>query len=177
MAEPVPLRECRYNQQRVRFISGRKAGGLRMSWSDLLETLDLEFLRLARVGRLATVGAAGFPTVVPVCFELIDEPTPMVVSVLDEKPKHVSDAKLGRVQNILRHPQVGLTVDWYEEDWARLRYVQLRGVARLIHPEDDLHQACLRRLRAKYPQYEAMDLERRLVIAIGEIRAKTWRAK
>ena len=150
---------------------------LGMNWSDLLDLVDLEFLRSARVGRLATMGAAGFPSVVPVCFGLIDQPELNVVIALDEKPKTVADSALGRVRNIVRNPNVGLTVDHYEEDWTKLAYIQIRGVARLVRPKDALHATSLEVLRAKYRQYEAMDLERRLVIAIGELRVKSWRAE
>jgi len=146
------------------------------SWFDLLGTADLDALRSARVGRLATLGNSGFPSVVPICFALMGGPAPTIVSVLDDKPKGVPDEDLGRVRNILRHSQVGLTIDHYEEDWTKLFYIQIRGIARMVAPDDAIHDACIALLRSKYPQYAAMDLERRSAIAIESLRVRVWRA-
>jgi PPOX class probable F420-dependent enzyme len=118
---------------------------------------ELAFVRARRVGRLATVGADNLPAVVPVCYALIDGATgPKIVSVLDEKPKRVPDAALGRVRRIRERPAVALVVDDYSDDWRRLAWVQVRGQARLIEPEMDGHQAAIEALRAKYPHYLAM---------------------
>lgn len=146
------------------------------SWHGLIPPHDLEFLRQARVGRLATIGREGFPSVVPICFALLDDPEPAVVSVLDEKPKQVPDSELTRVRNILRHPQVGLTIDRYEEDWSKLVFVQIRGIARLVQPDDPLHASSLAALRSKYPRYRSMTLAQRTVIAIADLRLRAWRA-
>jgi nitroimidazol reductase NimA-like FMN-containing flavoprotein (pyridoxamine 5'-phosphate oxidase superfamily) len=72
-------------------------------------------LRDARIGRLATVNERGHPSVVPFCFAVIGEDEPVVVSVLDEKPKHVPDEELARVRNITHNPNVAFVVDHYEE--------------------------------------------------------------
>lgn len=141
------------------------------SHPDLMRTL-----RDARIGRLATVDARGFPSVVPFCFALLDDPEPTIVSVLDEKPKHVADEDLARVRNILRHPEVGFVVDRYDEDWSQLAFVQGKGIARLMRPDDPRHTAALTHLRAKYPQYRAMRLEARAMIAIASLRLHGWSA-
>ena len=80
------------------------------------------------------------------------------------------------MRNIRRHPQVGLTIDHYEEDWSRLFYIQIRGVARIVEPDDPLHARSIDTLRAKYPQYREMDLAIRSVIVIAELRIRVWRA-
>ena len=149
---------------------------MNLTWLDLLESEDLELLRRARVGRLATLGAGGFPSVVPICFALIDGVVPTIVSVLDEKPKRVPDAELGRVRNILRHAQVGLTIDHYEEDWSKLFHIQIRGIARIAMPDDPVHAPGLGILRAKYPQYRVMDLAERAMVVIEKMRVRAWRA-
>lgn len=135
----------------------------------------LTFLQEARVGRLATVDPRGFPSVVPFCFALLDDPEPTIVSVLDEKPKQVPDAELARVRNILRHPEVGFVVDDYNDDWSRLIFVQGKGIARLVEASDPIHAHALIALRAKYPQYRAMVLTHRPIIAIEDLRFHSWR--
>ena len=69
---------------------------------------DLAFVRDRRVGRLATADASGLPSVVPVCFALIElEGQPAIVIAIDEKPK--GDPRLlKRVRNIEDRPEVAL---------------------------------------------------------------------
>lgn len=136
---------------------------------------ELAFVRDARVGHLATVDARNRPTVVPICFALLDGDTPAVVSVLDEKPKRVADRQLARVRNILHQPEVMLIVDRYDEDWSRLAFVQLRGTATLIEPGAHGHAGAIAALRRTYPQYRVMAIERRAVILIRDLRATSWR--
>jgi PPOX class probable F420-dependent enzyme len=136
---------------------------------------ELAFIRDARVGRLATVDAGGTPSVVPLCFALIEGDLPFVVSVLDEKPKRVPDAKLARVRNIERNPHVALVVDRYDEDWSQLVFVQVRGRARLLSSGGDGHAMAIAALREKYPQYRSMAIEDRMAIVIEDLRANSWR--
>lgn len=135
---------------------------------------EREFLDAARVGRLATIGPDGTPLLVPICFALVGDGTPVIVSVLDEKPKHVPDAELARVRNIRRDARVRLLVDHYEEDWSRLAFVQVTGVAAIVEPGSAGHEAAIAALRAKYPQYRSMAIERRPVIAIEQLRTRSW---
>lgn len=136
---------------------------------------ELAFVREARVGRLATMDSRGFPSVVPFCFALLPGPEPTIVSVLDEKPKRVTDEELARVRNVRMHPSVGFVVDRYDEDWSRLAYVQGRGAARIIEAGDPLYAEALVVLRDKYPQYRTMVLENRSMIAITALRLRSWR--
>lgn len=137
-------------------------------------TPELAWVREARVGRLATVDGRGRPSVVPFCFAVIGEEAPRVVSVLDEKPKDVPDQELARVRNIRRNPNVAFVVDHYEEDWSQLAFVQVRGVATLMSPGDDSHHEAITALRAKYPQYQVMAIDRRPVILIENLRLNAW---
>ena len=128
------------------------------------------FVAAQRVGRLATVDAAGRPHVVPVCFVLERD---TVYSVLDAKPKRVPVERLQRVRNLLANPNVQLLVDRYDEDWTRLAFVQLRGRATLLLPGREQAEA-VRRLREKYAQYESMKLDESPVVAINVDEAVFW---
>lgn len=146
-----------------------------MTFPDEQSELDpLRMLNDARVGRLATVNERGHPSVVPFCFAVIGEEEPVIVSVLDEKPKDVPDEDLARVRNIRRNPNVAFVIDHYEENWSRLSFVQVRGQARLVSPGEPGHAAAITALREKYPQYRSMAIEQRTVIVIEGLRLHMW---
>lgn len=132
------------------------------------------FLAERRVAHLATADAAGIPIVGPVCFALAGDTVygDTVYMTIDRKPK--SGRPLKRLRNIAENPNVTLTADHYDdEDWSRLRWVMVRGRAEILEDgaEHDEAQALL---RAKYPQYRAMDLAPLPVIAIRIQRATSW---
>ncbi|MGB6944307.1 MAG: TIGR03668 family PPOX class F420-dependent oxidoreductase [Bryobacteraceae bacterium] len=108
-------------------------------------------LKQARVARLATLDAKGGPHIVPVCFVYDGK---AFYTAIDRKPKRVSPERLARMRNIRAVSRVALLIDEYDDDWARLWYVLVRGKAKLIpnsaHPE---RASAIRKLRAKYPQY------------------------
>lgn len=128
------------------------------------------FLRSARAGHLATTAANGQPYVVPVCYVFDGE---AIYSALDAKPKSTPLRQLRRVRNILANPQVSLVVDHYEEDWSRLRYVLVLGVAGLMQEGEEWARAIVM-LREKYPQYQEMDLGESPVIKIAPTRFVLW---
>ena len=123
-----------------------------------------------RVARLATADSTGSPHLIPICFALEGE---TLYSVIDQKPKRARAINLRRVRNILDNPKVALLLDHYDEDWTRLWYVLLRGVASIIHRGPE-HRWALTLLRRKYPQYSAMTLDDRPVIRIRVFHAVTW---
>jgi PPOX class probable F420-dependent enzyme len=129
---------------------------------------ERDFLVRQRVGHLATADRQGAPHVVPVCYAVADDTLYVTV---DRKPKR--GAPLKRLANIAENPAVALVVDRYDEDWARLGWVMLRGAAEILAdgPEHDAAQALL---RARYPQYAAMDLADLPVIALRIARAASW---
>lgn len=129
------------------------------------------FLQSQRVARLATVDEQGQPFVVPICYAFDGR---VIYSALDEKPKQVAPTQLKRVRNMLAHPRVGLVVDEYDEDWSRLAYVQIRGQAALVQPGTEEHAAAIGLLRAKYPQYWAMAIERQPVVRIVPENVSSW---
>ena len=127
------------------------------------------FLDGQRAAHLATADAAGVPYVVPVCFAIAADSAYIAI---DRKPK--SGRPLKRLRNIAENPHVALTADHYDDDdWTRLRWVMVRGRAEILENGDE-HDAAQALLRAKYPQYRAMDLEPLPVIAIRIERATSW---
>ena len=127
------------------------------------------FLDAGRVAHLATADARGTPHVVPVCYA-IDGATLYIT--IDEKPKR-QDVPLKRLRNILANPAVAVTVDRWDEDWTRLAWVLLRGHAEILHDGTE-HDRAQTLLRARYPQYRAMDLAPLPVIALRIERASSW---
>lgn len=102
----------------------------------------------ARVGRLATVSAAGQPHLVPVCFALVGE---IVYSTVDTKPKR--SKQLRRVDNARATGVATLLVDQYTEDWASLWWVRVDGRIRLVEESGNDWQQGLAALADKYHQY------------------------
>jgi PPOX class probable F420-dependent enzyme len=130
------------------------------------------FLNDQRVARLATVDEQSRPHVVPVCFAYVSG---IVYVALDAKPKRVPVRELRRVRNLIANPQVQLLVDAWDEDWTRLAYLQLRGVASVIEPGGEQAEA-VRLLRARYEQYASMPLEEAPVIRIAVESYTAWGA-
>ncbi|HTW64702.1 MAG TPA: TIGR03668 family PPOX class F420-dependent oxidoreductase [Bryobacteraceae bacterium] len=130
-------------------------------------------LKQARVARLATLDTKGGPHIVPVCFVYDGK---AFYTAIDRKPKRVSPDRLVRLQNIRATSHVALLIDEYDEDWARLWYVLIRGKAELI--PNAAHQeraSAIRKLRAKYPQYaRGMLGEDAPVIRITPERTACW---
>jgi len=128
-------------------------------------------LREARVGRLATADAAGRPLLVPVCFAFDGA---ALYSAVDDKRKRTRD--LRRLRNVRDNPQASLLVDVWDEDWTRLAWVSVEGRADVLNAGADFTRA-LTLLRAKYPQYRAMDLERDgAMLRLQADRILAWRA-
>ena len=135
----------------------------------VLEEGERAFLEGRRVAHLATADAAGMPNVGPVCFALAGD---TVYMTIDRKPK--SGRPLKRLRNIAENPNVTLTADHYDDDdWSRLRWVMVRGRAEILE-EGAEHDEAQERLRAKYPQYRAMDLAPLPVVAIRIQRVTGW---
>ena len=129
----------------------------------------VDFVRDARVGRLATSGATGDPHVIPCVYVLLDG---AIYSVVDEKPK--SGRRLLRLRNIDATGKAALVVDHYDDDWSQLAYVLIRGPAEVIGPADPRHALALVALRGKYPQYREMDLEEAEMVMLEAERWAAW---
>jgi PPOX class probable F420-dependent enzyme len=132
------------------------------------------FIEGQRLARLATVDERGRPHVVPVCFALGGE---TLYTPLDEKPKRGDARALRRVRNIAARADAQALFDEYDDgDWSRLRWLQLRGRARLVEPGTSEHARAVDALRGRYPQYRAMALESRPVIALDIEQVVAWKA-
>lgn len=135
----------------------------------ILGAPERRFIESRRVAHLATADAAGVPQVVPVCFALgVDT----AYIAIDAKPKRGPPTALKRLRNIAANPAVALVFDHYEEEWARLGWVMLRGRATVLEGAAALPAQAL--LKARYAQYAAMDLAGLPVIAIHIETARSW---
>ncbi len=108
---------------------------------------------------------------VPVCFVWVGD---YIYIALDEKPKSVAARRLRRVRNILENPRVSFLVDSYSEDWSRLRYTIVSGIASLEEAGSRHHLAAIPLLREKYPQYRDMAIKQQPVIAIAVEAVRNW---
>jgi PPOX class probable F420-dependent enzyme len=125
------------------------------------------------VARLATTSPDGTPHLVPVVFAVDgDLDDGVVYTAVDAKPK--TTARLRRLANIASNPQVCLLVDHYADDWTRLWWVRVDGVA-AVHQDDDATATGYRLLRAKYFQYQSVPLDGP-VIEITVRRWSSWHA-
>jgi PPOX class probable F420-dependent enzyme len=132
-----------------------------------------EFISNHRVAHLATADRNSRPSVIPICYAFDGH---FIYSPIDEKPKVVAACDLKRVRNIEVNPQVALIIDEYSEDWSKLAYVFIRGVAEIIEPTVGEHSLAIALLREKYPQYRSMAIDSRPVIKITPKRVKRWGA-
>ncbi len=101
----------------------------------------------ARVARLATADAEGRPHVVPIAFAHDDE---NLYFAVDDKPKRSRNLK--RLRNIAGNPRVSVLVDHYEDDWTRLWWVRVDGVAHVLDHDAEAQRA-IDLLARKYAQY------------------------
>lgn len=136
-----------------------------------LRSSEWQFLIEHRVARMATIARNGRPSIVPICYAADSDG---LYSALDEKPKSVRPDQLGRVRNLSVNPNLSVVIDDYAEDWATLAYLKLTGCARLVEPGDQVHERAVSMLRQKYPQYRAMQIERRSIVWIIPTSYHAW---
>ncbi len=136
----------------------------------MLTESERRFVEHHRVAHLATADHDGAPHVVPVCYAL--SPDSLYITV-DQKPKRGPATALKRLRNIAANPSVAVVVDYYDDDWARLGWVMLRGHAEILNdgPEHGRAQALL---RARYPQLDPMEIAQLPVIAVRIERVTSW---
>jgi PPOX class probable F420-dependent enzyme len=137
--------------------------------AELLNDPQRGFLDRNRVGHLATADRSGAPHVIPVCYAVSED---TLYITIDEKPKR-HDVPLKRLRNILENLQAAFVADHYDEDWRRLGWVMLRGKAEILETGAE-HDQAQELLRARYPQYRAMNLAELPVIALRIERATSW---
>jgi PPOX class probable F420-dependent enzyme len=123
----------------------------------------LRIVAEARRAVLATIGPDGVPRTVPICFAVR---AGEVVTALDHKPK--GESRPARLTNITADARVTVLFDRYDDDWALLGWVMVRGRARIEPPG-----AASAVLAARYPQYAERPPAGE-VIAISPERIAWW---
>ena len=135
----------------------------------MLSERKAHFLANCRVGHLATADARAMPHLVPVCFVVSEA---ALYITIDQKPKGDVRA-LKRLRNIIDNPVAAFVADRWDEDWARLGWVMLRGPAEIL-AEGAEHDRAQALLRSRYPQYRGMALADLPVIAMRIERVTSW---
>lgn len=109
----------------------------------MLSDGERRFLADRKIAHLATADRRAVPHVVAVCFAMSEG---TLYITIDEKPKRDPGTTLKRVRNIMENPAVAVVVDRYDDDWALLGWVMLRGRAEILTDgmEHDDAQALLR---------------------------------
>jgi nitroimidazol reductase NimA-like FMN-containing flavoprotein (pyridoxamine 5'-phosphate oxidase superfamily) len=124
-----------------------------------------DFVQWERVCRVATVGAAGVPHVVPVCH------------VLAGGKLYFGSGDDGRkTTNIVENPRVTVVVDAYSDAWSTLRGVMIQGRARLIERGPRFRRV-RDQLYRKYPQYPreaALSPADSVVVEVTPTHVFTW---
>jgi PPOX class probable F420-dependent enzyme len=121
----------------------------------------------AMVAHLATSGNDRRPHVVPITFAIDDR---ILYFAVDAKPKLTTDLK--RVRNIVANPAVSILIDHYEDDWAKLWWVRLDGIARIVTESVEKERA-LDLLAERYAQYRTKRPPGP-VVAVSIDRASGW---
>lgn len=137
------------------------------------DSWEESFIKRQPVARLATVDPQGRPHVVPVVFAFDRH---RLFTPIDRKPKHAGPRQLQRVRNIQANPEVSILFDEYHDDWRRLAWVQLRGLARFVEAGDE-RDLGIKLLAEKYPQYKNQSLTDRPVIVVSADGMISWRAE
>jgi PPOX class probable F420-dependent enzyme len=135
----------------------------------MLSEQQNRFLASRRVGHLATADARGAPHVVPVCFVVSEG---VLYITIDQKPKG-DPRRLKRLRNIIENPATAFVADRYDEDWTRLGWLMLRGLAEILAVGAE-HDRAQTLLLARYRQYQSMELDSLPVIAIRIQRVTSW---
>lgn len=136
-----------------------------------LDDASRALLDSARVAHLATADQYSRPHVVPIVFALVAD---RIYFALDRKPKREDDwHMLRRVRNIETNGRVSIVVDRYDEDWTKLAWVLLEGVATILEIGEERDEA-VGALEARYPQYRDGGLAGCPVVSIVVERVVTW---
>lgn len=127
----------------------------------------------ARTAVLSTISSDGRPRTVPICFVLVvsEGGDAALYSPIDDKPKVVDDPlALARIRDIQADPRVSVLIDRWSEDWGRLGWLRIDGMAAIVEPTAAVVEA----LREKYPQYATHRLEARPMIRIVIESNRAW---
>ena len=121
------------------------------------------------VATLATLRADGSPHLVPIVFVVSND---RVITAIDGKPKQ--QVTPARLRHIGADPRVSILVHHYEDDWLRLWWVRIDGIALVLDEGDEFSQG-LAALRERYPQYQTTPLPGP-VIVVDPVAVTGWSA-
>ncbi|MBI4561417.1 MAG: pyridoxamine 5'-phosphate oxidase family protein [Candidatus Rokubacteria bacterium] len=118
-----------------------------------------------RVCRVATVGEAGVPHLVPVCHVLAEG-----------KIYFASGSDARKVLNLKANSRVAVTVDLYADDWANLKGVMVQGTAKLIEkgPRFRTVRALLYKKYPQYPNEAALEESDSVIVEVTPTRVFSW---
>ena len=122
------------------------------------------------VARLATATASGEIDLVPITFALEGS---TLVTAVDHKPKRTR--KLRRLENIAREPRVTVLIDRYDDDWASLWWVRLRGIAIVVSEGPGFTDA-IAQLVEKYPRHYSQVPPEGPVIRVDITDVRVWQS-
>ena len=139
-----------------------------------LDAASRELLAAARVAHLATADQYSRPHNVPIVYVIDGD---RLYFALDRKPKREDDwHMLRRVRNIETNGRVAIVIDHYDEDWSKLAWVLLEGIATILETGGERERAA-GTLERKYPQYADGALDGRPVVRVAIERTVSWRAR
>jgi PPOX class probable F420-dependent enzyme len=142
---------------------------------ELSDALVEQALSTWPVARLAVLAAGSRPRVMPIVFARVSGE---LWSPVDGKPKAAREP--ARVRQVRLHPAVELLLDDYRDDWERLWWIRVEGLARVVQPRspasDPEVAPVLRALERKYPQYRRTPVLRDppTLLAIRPQRVRSW---
>ena len=118
-----------------------------------------------RVCRVATVGEAGMPHLVPVCHV-----------VAGGKIYFASGNDGRKVLNLRNNARLALTVDLYSDAWSNLKGVMVQGEAALIEkgPRFRKIRALLYKKYPQYPDEAALDESDSVIVELTPTHAFSW---
>jgi len=125
----------------------------------------------ARVAHLATADQYARPHVVPIVFVWIE---PSLFFPLDRKPKQSEDwHQLRRIRNLETNGRTSIVVDRWDEDWTKLAWVLLEGLATILEGGEDRDRAATW-LAEKYAQYGTHGLDGCPIVRVAVEHAVEW---
>ena len=133
-----------------------------------LAGVTAEFVRWARVCRVATVSAEGVPHLIPVCH------------VLAGQKLYFGSGKDGaKIRNLKANPRITVTVDEYSDHWDGLKGAMVQGHARLIErgPEFTRFRDLLYEKYPQYPKEAALATSDSVIVEVTPTRVFTWGLK
>ena len=124
-----------------------------------------EFIRWARVSRVATVSAEGVPHAVPVCHVLVGQ-----------KLCFGSGGDATKIRNLKANSRITVIVDEYSDHWDGLKGAMVQGRARLIErgPKFTRIRSLLYEKYPQYPKEAALATSDSVIVEVSPLRVFTW---